>query len=201
MWQSAHLIHKGVRGVFQDELPGVDLGVDVSKRRMSRRRPFSTMRINEMPLDVIRLRASDLVNKSTGEEFKAAILLWCFAWHQNPPGTIPNDDRILSRIVGVHIITWRTIKNMALHGFIKRDDGRLEHPLIAAYAGREEQEHLRRRRISTRTSANIKRQKDRMHKAYDFVKAMGVNIDEVNIQPGNNQGDSVTSTHTEKAEV
>jgi hypothetical protein len=32
-----------------------------------------------MPLDVLRLRDSDLATLTTGEEFKAAVLLWCAA--------------------------------------------------------------------------------------------------------------------------
>ena len=50
-----------------------------------------------MPLDVLRLRDSDLAALANGEEFKAAVLLWCAAWHQVPAASLPNDDRLLAR--------------------------------------------------------------------------------------------------------
>lgn len=157
-----------------------DVGL-LTRKKTNRRRPFSTMLINEMPLDVIRLRASDLANNSTGDEFKAAILLWCAAWHQTPPGTLPDDDGVLARMVGVHILKWRNIKAMALHGFAKRKDARLEHPLIIAYADREEREHIRRRAVSQRASKNNEKLKNRMQRAYDLVKQMGVDVDAIDI--------------------
>ena len=39
-----------------------------------------------MPLDVVRLRDSDLSIQVSGEEFRCAVLLWCAAWHQVAAG-------------------------------------------------------------------------------------------------------------------
>lgn len=47
-------------------------------------------------LDTVRLLGSELVALSTGDEFKAAVLLWCRAWKQTPACSLPNDDRILA---------------------------------------------------------------------------------------------------------
>lgn len=49
-----------------------------------------------MPLHVSRLRDSDLAALATGDEFRAAVLLWCYSWHQVPAGSLPNDDRVLA---------------------------------------------------------------------------------------------------------
>ena len=49
-----------------------------------------------MPLDVVRLRDSTLAIKATGEEFRAAVLLWCASWHQMPAGSLPDDDAELA---------------------------------------------------------------------------------------------------------
>jgi hypothetical protein len=38
-----------------------------------------------MPLDVIRLRDSDLAVISSGDAFRAAVLLWCASWHSLRP--------------------------------------------------------------------------------------------------------------------
>lgn len=86
-----------------------------------------------MPLDVVRLVDSDLAALSTGEEFKAAVLLWCKAWHQVPAASLPDDDRMLAHLAGFgrDIKAWKKVREVALRGFERCDDGRLYHPVIA----------------------------------------------------------------------
>lgn len=86
-----------------------------------------------MPLDVVRLGDSDLVALSTGDEFKAAVMLWCKCWLQIPAASLPDDDRILAHLSGAGP-RWRKLKEQALRGFIKCADGRLYHPVIAQKA-------------------------------------------------------------------
>jgi uncharacterized phage protein (TIGR02220 family) len=86
-----------------------------------------------MPLDTVRLLDSDLVALSTGEEFKAAVLLWCKAWQQVPASSLPDDDRILASLSGAGA-RWKRIREVALRGFEKCADGRLYHPVIAEKA-------------------------------------------------------------------
>src|SRR5262245_20665009 len=86
-----------------------------------------------MPLDVLRLRDSDLATLASGDEFKAAVLLWCAAWHQVPCGSVPNDDRWLARQSGAGA-SWRKVKGEALRGFVEHSDGRLYHPVIVEKA-------------------------------------------------------------------
>lgn len=86
-----------------------------------------------MPLDVVRLTDSDLFALSTGDEFKAALTLWCKSWLQVPAASLPTDDRILAHLSGAGS-KWRKVKAIALRGFIQCDDGRLYHPVIAEKA-------------------------------------------------------------------
>lgn len=86
-----------------------------------------------MPLDVLRLRDSDLAALASGEEFKAAVMLWCVAWHQVPAGSLPNDDRLLARHSGAGS-AWKRVKAEALRGFVECSDGRLYHATIAEKA-------------------------------------------------------------------
>lgn len=86
-----------------------------------------------MPLDVLRLRDSDLMALSTGDEFKAAVSLWCVAWHQVPAASLPNDDRLLARYSGAGPL-WRKVKAEALRGFVECSDGRIYHVTIAEKA-------------------------------------------------------------------
>lgn len=86
-----------------------------------------------MPLDVLRLRDSDLATLATGEEFKAAVLLWCFAWHQVPAASLPDDDRVLARHSGAGA-GWKNVREEALRGFVLCSDLRFYHPVIAEKA-------------------------------------------------------------------
>lgn len=89
-----------------------------------------------MPLDVVRLLDSDLFALSTGDEFKAAVSLWCKCWLQLPAASLPDDDRILAALAGFgrDVKGWVKVKAMAMRGFILCDDGRWYHEVIAKKA-------------------------------------------------------------------
>jgi hypothetical protein len=53
-----------------------------------------------MPLDVIRLIDSDMFAEATGDEFKAAVALWCKSWTQVPAASLPNKDMVLAHLSG-----------------------------------------------------------------------------------------------------
>lgn len=86
------------------------------------------------PLDVARLRDSDLWSLSTGDQFKAALALWCRAWGEVPAASIPTDEAWQARAAGVPLDQWRALAPMALRGWVSCDDGRLYHPVIAERA-------------------------------------------------------------------
>lgn len=87
-----------------------------------------------MPLDVVRLLDSDLFALSTGDEFKASVALWCKSWNQVPAASIPSDERVLARLVGVSLAEWKTIAEMVLKDWVLCDDGRLYHGVVAEKA-------------------------------------------------------------------
>ena len=99
--------------------PPVDANVDL------RDFPF-------MPLDVARLRDSDLVSKATDAEFRAAVLLWCAAWHQVPAGSLPDDTQILTHLAGLGRDTeaFERVRGISMGHFQMSADGRLYHPVI-----------------------------------------------------------------------
>lgn len=114
-----------------------------------------------MPLDVLRLRDSDLSTIATGDEFKAAVLLWCAAWHQVPAASVPNDDRWLARHSGAGP-AWRKVRAEALRGFVECSDGRLYHPVVAEKAlesWQRKQSQRERTRLATeaRQQRNVQR--------------------------------------------
>jgi len=89
-----------------------------------------------MPLDVLRLRDSDLAARVTGEEFRCAVLLWCASWHQTPAASLPDDDINLAQYAGFGraIDQWLVHKPGSMRGWIKCADGRLYHPVVAEKA-------------------------------------------------------------------
>lgn len=110
-----------------------------------------------MPLFASRLLDSDLYALSTGAEFKAALTLWCKAWQQVPAGSLPDDERILAHL-SMAGSAWDCVRDLALHGWVQCQDGRLYHPLIAqeaikAYAMRRK-ERERKARQRARLRAN-----------------------------------------------
>lgn len=101
-----------------------------------------------MPLDVVRLRDSDIAALSTADEFRAAVLLWCAAWHQVPAASLPDDDRVLAQLAGYgRVVTeWKKVREGALRGWVNCSDGRLYHPVVAekardAWAAKHEQRY------------------------------------------------------------
>lgn len=89
-----------------------------------------------MPLDVVRLRDSDIAALSTGDEFRCAVLLWCVSWHQVPAGSLPDDDVVLSQLAGFGRVVkeWKKVRAGALRGWVMCSDGRLYHPVVTVKA-------------------------------------------------------------------
>lgn len=95
-----------------------------------------------MPLDVVRLRDSSLAMNANGNEFRAAVMLWCAAWHQVPAGSLPSDECNLATFAGYgrrnklkyDKVGWGKVREGALRGFKTCSDGRLYHTVIAEKA-------------------------------------------------------------------
>lgn len=128
-----------------------------------------------MRLDTGRLLDSDLFALSSGDEFKAALALWCKAWSQSPAGSLPTDDKILSHLSGAGP-RWLKVKAMALRGWVECNDGRLYHPVVAEQvnvAWTERQEY--RAEIE---GQNQRKQKERVERSalFDEIRAAGIDI-------------------------
>lgn len=109
-----------------------------------------------MPLDVARLRDSDLSVLAPGDAFRAAVLLWCASWHQVPAASLPNEDRLLANLAGYgrDLKGWASVRVDALRGFIECSDGRFYHPVVAEKAiEADDQRKKQRNRTAAATSA------------------------------------------------
>lgn len=110
-----------------------------------------------MPLDVLRLRDSDLFSTTTAEEFRAAVILWCAAWHQTPAASLPDNDVTLCHLAGFgrNIADWHAVKDGALRKWVRCDDGRLYHPIVAEKAN-EAWEQKKKQRLRTKAAREAK---------------------------------------------
>ncbi|MBT2322544.1 DUF1376 domain-containing protein [Variovorax paradoxus] len=89
-----------------------------------------------MELDVARLRDSRFASHSTGDGFRAGVLLWSASWHQLPAASVPDDDIELSQLTGYGRVSgeFQKVKAEALHGFVLCSDGRWYHRVVAEKA-------------------------------------------------------------------
>ncbi len=89
-----------------------------------------------MPLFGGRLFNSDTWILCSDAERVCALRLWWSAWHQEPAGSLPSDDRLLANLAGygVAVEAFSTVKDNALRGWISCNDGRLYHPVICEIA-------------------------------------------------------------------
>lgn len=92
-----------------------------------------------MPLDVARLRDSELASNETPEACWAAVLLWAASWHQIPAASIPNDDKWIAKQAGYALRgkidkAWSDVRPGAMRGWVECSDGRLYHSVVAEKA-------------------------------------------------------------------
>jgi hypothetical protein len=89
-----------------------------------------------MPLHVARLRDSDLASEVDPEAAWYAVLLWAASWHQLPAASLPDNDTVLTKLMGLgrDARTFKKHRDGALRGFVKCSDGRLYHPVVAEQA-------------------------------------------------------------------
>jgi hypothetical protein len=137
-----------------------------------------------MPLDVSRLRDSDLAGLSTGNEFRSAVLLWCASWHQVPAASLPDDDISLAKLAGFGFVVkeWKKVREGALRGWIKCSDGRLYHPVVSEKANEAWQGRLDYR---------DKKEADRLRKA--AIRAAHKAAEDVQMNKGNPQDNASLS--------
>lgn len=89
-----------------------------------------------MPLHVARLRDSDLASEEHPEACWYAVLLWAASWHQIPAASLPDNDTVLTKLIGLgrDVRTFKKHRDGALRGFVQCSDGRLYHPVVAEQA-------------------------------------------------------------------
>lgn len=131
-----------------------------------------------MPLDTARLIDSDLFALSSGDEFKAALALWCKSWTQLPAASLPNDDRVLAHLSGAGA-RWKKVRAMAMRGWVLCDDGRWYHRVVA-----EKANDAWERREDWQAKQVVKN--ERQQRWRDKVKALSAELRDIGVTPPTN---------------
>lgn len=86
--------------------------------------------------DTQRFLNSEFVLSSEPAAIGLGVMLWAVAWQQVPCGSLPDDDAQLARLTGFgrDIASFRALKESAMHGFVKCNDGRLYHRFLIEIA-------------------------------------------------------------------
>ena len=89
-----------------------------------------------MPLYGDRLFASDTWLMAGPEGRCAAMMLWWESWKQCPAGSLADHDRVLAQLAGygMAIKGWLNVKEEAMRGWVKCNDGRIYHPVVCSLA-------------------------------------------------------------------
>lgn len=129
-----------------------------------------------MPLDVARLRDSQLAIKASGDEFRSAVLLWCASWVQIPAASLPDDDVELAYLAGFgrDLTSWRQVREGALRGFQKCDDGRLYHPVVAEKAMEAWESRSSHRENQENEAERKRRERSWRKAAFACLRTIGV---------------------------
>lgn len=128
-----------------------------------------------MPIDVVRLLDSDLFLLASGDEFKAALALWCKSWGQVPAGSLPADERLLGALSGTK--NWKKVRDVAMRGWVLCSDGRWYHPVVAEKA--LEAQVIARQHAEQKAATNERKRMEREDRArmFDALRARGIVAD------------------------
>jgi hypothetical protein len=110
--------------------------------------------------------------KATDSEWRAGVTLWVRSFDQMPAGSLPDDDLQLQRLAGLarQPHKWRRVREMALHGWVRADDGRLYHETVAEVVN---DAASRRKRVKPESNRVRTRREPPLESTTDFDDSMG----------------------------
>lgn len=108
------------------------------------------------PLYVQRfLSSADVLQMSHTGGF-AYVLLLCHAWHQEPAGSLPDDDGTLAVWARLRPVQWARVRAEVLRPFKKGDDGRWHQEVMAGIAAKAHSMIEQRRQAGIASAAHRK---------------------------------------------
>lgn len=107
------------------------------------------------PAYVPRFLASDTILRMSTEAVGAYFFLLLRAWHQEPPGTVPDDDSVLASWARLSLSRWKRVREDVLRAFVKGEDGRW-HQLTMKTIAAKSYSLMEQRRQAGKASANAR---------------------------------------------
>lgn len=101
------------------------------------------------PLYVLDIQADEHVDAMSAEEFGAYMRIIIRAWHQEPVGTVPNDDATLAKWSRLTLARWKKVRPAVEKAFVVGSDGRLHQKRM-----KKEFSKFKKRSDAARQSAN-----------------------------------------------
>jgi hypothetical protein len=93
------------------------------------------------------------------EVLGAAMLLRCWAWHQVPVGSLPDNDEALAAMVGLRRDVWQRVRAQALYGFTVCSECVTLLPIGNKASGAGAAEWIKRRRSNAQAQMRRRRKK------------------------------------------
>lgn len=87
-------------------------------------------------LDYERIETSDTWALARDEIRPWLLMLWFKAWQQTPIGSLPNNDELIARKIGMDTDMFSGYRHILMRGWRLHDDGRFYHPVIIETAER-----------------------------------------------------------------
>jgi hypothetical protein len=82
-------------------------------------------------LDMEQFKRSDTWKRARNGALRGALLLlWAEAWGEQPCGSLPNDDELISLLIDMPAATFAKNREVLLRGWWLADDGRLYHDTV-----------------------------------------------------------------------
>lgn len=129
-----------------------------------------------MPLMVTRLRKSKAWVKARRNPALGFYMLnlWMFSWHEVPAGSMEDDDDVLADAAMCDPSKWGKVREDVLRGWVKCDDGRLYHPVVAervleAWASKVERKERNDHDRDRKAAERLERQEH-----FSALKAKGI---------------------------
>lgn len=143
-----------------------------------------------MPVEVERLRRSKawLLAKRQPELGFYMMNLWMAAWHEVPAASLEDDDDVLADAAMCEPRRWKKVRETALRGWIKGNDGRLYHSVVAEKANEAwaERQAYRARTAAARAAKLQKQNSSVKASVTEHVTCdvTGTDIDDVTVLKG-----------------
>ena len=89
-----------------------------------------------MPLELNRLRRSKgwLLARRDPALGYYMLNLWAASWHEVPAASLEDDDDVLADLAMCEPKRWAGVREKVLRGWVKCNDGRVYHPVVAEKA-------------------------------------------------------------------